>query len=209
MTLQDRLNLLLQLEGELTTKAHSVFRPLCIIECDFFVLGALKRILANSHAFRLLIEAKIFPCAAAILRMQLDTAMRLNGLTLAEDMHKCVTAVLNGEHFRQQRASSGDKMTDKFLHEKLAKQHAWVSSVYEETSDLVHLSGKQFYQSIAELNDCDGTFSLQVSSTDKTMDEQAYYEVVDAFLDATKLAGLLVLGYLVSRCFPTNKADGA
>ena len=40
---------------------------------------------AQARGFRDLIEARNFPCAAAILRLQIDTAMRINALSLVDD----------------------------------------------------------------------------------------------------------------------------
>src|SRR4051794_3184007 len=45
---------------------------------DFILLGAVKRMLALSDGFRGHIRQKNFTCAAALLRLQLDTALRLH-----------------------------------------------------------------------------------------------------------------------------------
>lgn len=57
-----------------------------IPDIEWYALGAIKKTASLSHAFCTLVRAKNTLSAAALVRLQLDTAMRMFGLTLVEDV---------------------------------------------------------------------------------------------------------------------------
>jgi len=74
-TLADRIAMIERLESELLRKvAGLVENGTAISHSDLVVIGAVRRTLAQSKGFRDLLETKNFPCAAAILRMQIRHA---------------------------------------------------------------------------------------------------------------------------------------
>jgi len=151
--LADRLAMIEGLETELLRKAAALFKLHdSVYQADFFVMGALKRSCAQSKGFRELISSQNFQCAAAILRCQIDTAMRVNALRLVADRDAMCSALLAGERFNALKDDTGKKMTDAYLREKLAEHHPWVNEVYRQTSDFVHLSGRHFYTSILSMD---------------------------------------------------------
>lgn len=199
-TLADRLSLIEKLEGELLRKAAAEFsKNQNIWQTDMFVMGALRRTLAQARGFREMLASKNFPCAAGILRMQLDTAMRVNALRLVDSREQFCSDLLGGKHFNKAKDVSGNKLTDAYLRQKLAEDHSWINPVYEKTSEFIHLSGQHFYNSIASMDDGSRTFRFVIGSEDPPRPDDAYFEIVDAFFEATKLAGLLMLGYFKAR----------
>jgi hypothetical protein len=167
LNLTDRLKRIEQLEDELIRKgAGIVGAGADLSHADFFIFGALRRTLAQARGFRDLINARNFPCAAAILRLQLDTAMRVNALSVVDDVDAACKAVLDGEQFNRLKDRDGNKLSDAHLRKKLAEKHPWISPVYERTSDFVHLSGKHFEVSIARTVDETRMAYFQISGHD-------------------------------------------
>jgi hypothetical protein len=208
LTLGDRLERLERLEAELIRKGAALVRKdSAIMQSDTFVFGAVKRTLSQSSGFRTLIKERNFPCAAAILRMQLDTAMRVNALRIVEDRDRFCEQILKGTRFNSLKDSAGVKLTDAHLRKKLAEDHPWIGPVYEQSSDFVHLSGRHFYNSIFKMDDDTRIMTLAISGTDPTNSEEDYFEIVDAFFEATKLAATLLLAYFTARSW--EEAAGA
>lgn len=200
LSLADRLKRIEQLEDELIRKgAGIVGAGADLSHADFFIFGALRRTLAQARGFRDLINSRNFPCAAAILRLQLDTAMRVNALSLVDDVDGTCKAVLDGEQFNRLKGRDGVKLNDAHLRKKLAERHPWVSPVYERTSDFVHLSGKHFEVSIARTDDETRMAYFQISGHDPRRPDETYFEAVDTFFEATKLAGMLLLAFWMAR----------
>ncbi|RWH52860.1 MAG: hypothetical protein EOQ82_24840 [Mesorhizobium sp.] len=198
--LAGRLRLLEQLEEELIRKgARSVGAGANLSHSDFFIFGALRRTLAQSRGFRDLINSRNFPCAAAILRLQIDTAIRVNALSLIDDVDRACKAVMDGEQFNRLKDRDGTRLSDAHLRKKLAEKHPWISKVYEQTSNFVHLSGRHFEVSIARTDDDTRMAYFQISGHDPDRPEKTYFEAVDTFFEATKLAGMLLLAFWTAR----------
>jgi hypothetical protein len=167
---------------------------------DMFVMGALRRTIAQASGFRRLLSERNFPSAAGLLRMQIDTAMRINALRLVANRDDfCRSLLFENGRFNRSNDARGNRMTDAYLRGRLAEDHPWVSPVYEWCSDYVHLSGRHFYNSVAAMNDDTHTMSLFIGAEDPKRQESDYYEVVESFLGATEIAAGLMLGYLHAR----------
>lgn len=200
LDLAGRLNRIEQLEDELIRKGAAIVGVGAdLSQADFFIFGALRRTLAQARGFRDLIKARNFPCAAAILRLQLDTAMRVNALSLVEDPDAACKAVLDGEQFNRLKDRDGNKLSDAHLRKKLSETNPWIGPVYERTSNFVHLSGKHFEVSIARTDDETRIAYFQISGHDPQRPNETYYEAVDTFFEATKLAGMLLLAFWMAR----------
>lgn len=200
LNLTDRLKRIEQLEDELVRKGASIVGAGAdLSHADYFIFGALRRTLAQARGFRDLINARNFPCAAAILRLQLDTAMRVNALSIVDDVDAACRSVLDGEQFNRLKDRDGNKLSDAHIRKTLAQTHAWISPVYERTSDFVHLSGKHFEVSIARTDDETRMAYFQISGDDPQRSEETYFEAIDTFFEATKLAGMLLLAFWMAR----------
>lgn len=201
-SLADHITRLSKLESEIITKSSSTINtgdPL--FYSDMFAMGAVRRTLSQSKGFRVLINEKNFPCSAAILRMQIDTAMRLNGLSLVPSINEACKFLIEGGKFNKLKSAEGNYLKDYTLKQKLAEEYPWVGSVYEETSDLVHLSMKHLYTSAHPKEEDDGLVHFILGTDDPPHPEEAYFEISEAFFEATKLAGMLSIALLKSTHF--------
>ncbi len=104
---------------------------------DLLMSAAINRSLSLSKGFSTLIQDKNLICAGAILRLQIDTAMRIFAGTLVEDSNQFAIDVISGKHIRNMRDRDGNNMTDKYLVGKLSDIYPWLTSVYEKTSGYI------------------------------------------------------------------------
>jgi hypothetical protein len=200
LSLAARLARIEKLEEELTRQGAALIGVGASLSyADFFIMGAVRRTLAQARGFRDLIGARNFPCAAAILRLQLDTAMRVNALSLVEDADVACEVVLGGGKFNRLKDRQGNKLTDHYLRNVLSEEHPWVSSVYERASNFVHLSGSHFEVAIACTDENTRLAHFQLSGQDPQRADEAYFEAVDAFFQATRLAAMTLLAFWMSR----------
>lgn len=195
---QLRLNAIENLERELIRKAAALINPGSrpMYMADTFLFGAASRTLSQAKGFRELIQSKNFPCAAAIIRLQIDTAMRINGLRFVEDIEACCKELFNGKQFDQIKDKDGQRLRDVHLRKLLAAEYPWIELVYKDTSDLIHLSMKHLWTSIARTDEKTGMVYFQFSGTDPHRPDETYFEALDAMFQATKLASLMILGCL-------------
>lgn len=213
-----RLSNIQKLEKDLTSKAASIISPgTPVYFVDLFAFAAANRMLAQSRGFRSMIEAKNFPSAAILLRTQIDTVMRVNGLQYLDAPEAQLREVFEGKKiFRElvswRKTEKGKviHMQDKFLLERLHEDVAWIGSIYKETSDFVHLSFRHLFHSIQNVDDeeCnddkDCIVNFAITGEDNAKDESAYYEICDAFFRVSKLTATTILGLLIARHAPNS-----
>lgn len=215
-SLQQRLGAIEKLEAELVEKAHAILPKGAINIVDFFILGATQRTLSQSTAFRTLIAARNFPSATVLLRTQIDTAMRINGLRMMANLETDVQRIFKGERTFDRLMSSPaagggkpERLTDAFLKKKLAEGHPWIEPLYEQTSDFVHLSFRHLFTAITETDAATQMATMAISGTDPKQDESVYYEVCDAFFRISRLTSMTILGVLMARHQPVKVKEAA
>lgn len=196
----ERLTKLTELQQQVLGTSKKLFdQNKSMYLADFYVMGALRRILALAKGFRSQIEDRNFLCAAPLVRMQLDTALRLYALSLVSNREEVAKQLLDGVPLSKLKDAQGQKLRDTYLVDQLSETYAWVKPLYAETSGFVHLSERHFFTSIAKTNDEEQVVHLSITSEDDGRAEADYYEVVDAFHESTRLAGIVLAGYLLAR----------
>lgn len=200
MSLELKLAELKKLEDGLIFKSRELMKSgETAYIADLFVIGAIKRIITLSSGFRILISDKNFPCSAAILRMQIDTAARLNALTIVKDVGQFCMQLFDGQRFDRIKDQSGHRLKDFYLIDKLSSKYPWVKGVYEETSDFIHLSTRHAFSAILGMDTERGIFRFQIDTKDPDREESEYFEILDAFIEASKIASLIAVGYIAAR----------
>src|SRR5262245_14785945 len=80
---------------------------------DLLAFGVLKRHVSTSAALRQLIEAKNMVSARALLRLQLDTAVRFSAAWLVARPHEFARQVLGGKQINELSDRDGKRLTDR------------------------------------------------------------------------------------------------
>jgi hypothetical protein len=171
---------------------------------DLLAAGALNRSKAHVAGFRTLLAGKNLICAGALLRLQLDTAMRFYAAFLVERPHEFALAVLAGQRVRDIKDRDGKKMTDGYLVQKLGQEFPWVPRVYEWTSGYVHLSSTHLLSALhTPIESADErSFMIKISAEDKPLPDFIYIEAADAFRAATDVLLRYVHGWVFTKANP-------
>src|SRR5208282_165119 len=120
---------------------------------DILAMGALNRSAGLCSGFQNMIEHRNLTCAAPILRLQLDNALRFSAAFLVADPHAFADAVVEGTPVKKLKDKSGAFMTDRHLVSHLSKQYPWVEKVYDTTCGYIHLSEKHILQAVESTSD--------------------------------------------------------
>jgi hypothetical protein len=113
---------------------------------DTLTNAVLKRSLALTAGFCSLIRSKNYLCAASLVRLHLDSLLRLSAVWLVDKPHDLASAVWDGKQIRDLTDKGGKRLTDRYLVECLGKDEPWVERVYEATSGFIHLSKAHVFQ---------------------------------------------------------------
>jgi hypothetical protein len=191
------LTALRALSGTHHQVAKALFTPTPrpIYHLDFVLVAALNRSLCLLKAFASLIDARNLVAAAPLLRLQIDTCLRLHACTLVADLDQFAAAILGGASVRDLRDRSGNKMADRYLLDSLAQHVPGLTEPYEHTNGYVHLSSKHIFNSLgvpeAARNFVPGMsdlpLNLKVSDDDHFVTTEAYREFILYFHRVTSL----------------------
>lgn len=196
---------LLRLDAEIVARGSRVAAD-PLYRSDFFVIGVLNRSLQLLHGFVLLVKNRQFICAAPLLRMQVDSALRLYAGSLVGNFDEFTDKLLEGKRIDRMTAVDGSRLTDRYLIQRLASASGeqWLEPVYESTSGYVHFSGAHLSRAVRAAEP--GHLHLQVSRHEGDASENTWLELVGAFGAATRLVLRLVDTWVAQKEqeLPTN-----
>ena len=158
--------------------------------------------MALSSGFRTLILERNLVCAGPLVRLQLDTSLRLFAGFIVEKPHDFAIEVFKGKHIRRMKDKDGNFMTDRYLVEKLAKQYPWIEPVYERASDYVHLSGTHILSSVDIIDKETGVMGMKASFLDKPFSDDIYIDAINAFRQCTRIVVIYIEGWIWTKNNP-------
>lgn len=173
-----------------------------IPDIGWYVLAALKKTTSLTHAFCALTRAKNTLAAAALIRLQLDTAMRIFGLSLVDDIEVVGTRLMNDESYRKLRSRDNELLSDKVLHRKLNEHYPGLSDEYEAGSSYVHLTAAHIKRGLFE-RPSTSTLFFHLNGTDESRPDEWFADIVSSFDQATRLTADLIEDFMRYRYTPT------
>jgi len=199
-SLEDKLARIERAEKSVLELFAQVMRPGAdMYLADFMLIGIAKRTVSLADGFRSLIVARNFTCAAALVRMQLDTAFRLYAATLVDDPEAYVRKVFHGHPVNKMKDRDGKPLTDSYLAKKLSETYPWIERVYKETSELVHFTNRHIFASAAKLDEATRTVRFMVAAKDPPRPDADYFEVVDCFYEAMRVTATIAAGLIEAK----------
>ena len=155
---------------------------------DLLALAALKRSLALQTGFRQMIVERNSICAGALLRLQLDTSIRMYGAWLVRDADEYAEKVLRGEKISGIRTVSGEKLTDRFLANELGKKYPWVPKLYDACCEYVHFSSLHISALFDGIDQENAVAHVKVSHIDSDLPDSYY---IGALVDSISCTTIL------------------
>ena len=147
----------------------------------FYLFGIARRALAQSAAFRKMVADRNSIVAQSLIRMQLDTVLRLYALFWVGDAEEFATKVFYGSQIDRLKAKDGQLLKDKYLIERLAERNEWIPSVYKETSGYIHFSNRHMQAALKLIDRESGHVQLQIGPYDVGKSTTYYGELLRAF----------------------------
>lgn len=172
---------------------------------DMMVLAAITRALSQNLGFVQLVESRNFLCAAPLVRLQLDIALRISAAWLVQNPHKFAEQVWDGEEVGKIKDKNGIRMTDAYLVDKLSLNFPWVPKVYKHSSGFVHLSQKHFYTFFENVRDDEEGrhATIRISPSPKIPDK-LYIQLLNAFSAGTDILIWYLEGWIQTKGASTS-----
>lgn len=151
---------------------------------DLYLVGIARRTLAQARAFKQCVEDRNWLVGSALLRLQLDTVLRLYALYWVADPEEFAGRVFRGEQIDRLKAADGKLMKDRYLIDQLKGDNPWIESVYKNTSGLIHFSDRHIFSAL-RVKDDTGTFESFIGPNDPEHALADFLEVLEAFVHCT------------------------
>ena len=147
----------------------------------FYLYGIANRTLAQTRAFKHCVEDRNGLVATAMLRLQLDTALRLYALFWVADADTFSEEVFKGKQIDHLKAADGELMKDKYLRNKLVATYPWVETVYKHTSSSIHFSNRHILDALEVNDEATGACTLRLWSNKPDQPIEDYADCVAGF----------------------------
>lgn len=111
---------------------------------DLYVVSSIHRIIKLDDGITTLSNCQNLEAAIPLLRMILDTCMRLLAVNIANDHQELLQAFFDGKNISKLKSLDGKPLTDGYLKDKLNELAPGVNKVYDELSSFIHFSEAHF-----------------------------------------------------------------
>ena len=188
-SVEDLLTKLGQLKNEVTRQLVDAWQADGgqVFSTDLVALGVARRTYALVDGFGELVRARNALCCGALLRLQLDTAMRFFACRLVDNPGTIALALLD-DSLGKVRSRDGKPMTDCYLHHELSKQYGeWVSRVYRSTSAFVHFTGRAMLDASIQHDAETGFETVSLEGPGRVWTESEMVEMVSAFAESVNV----------------------
>ena len=169
---------------------------------DLYANAAINRCLALSSGFRVMILDQNLICAGALLRLQLDTALRFFAGFLVDNPHGFAIEVLKGNRINKMLDKESKRMTDAYLVRKMAETYPWVEEIYDRASGYVHMSEVHMLSTVSNVDKESGIVELKASRHDQPLTDKTYLDTINTFRQCTKVLIIHVEGWIVTKSNP-------
>ncbi len=142
---------------------------------DFFLIAALNRTVNISKAYTTLIRDNNFIAAAPLVRINIDTLLRLYASIISEyDRNTFASKVMGGELIKKMKLNGTKKnLRDDTLYLELSKIEGmeWVTDIYKAGSSFVHLEKSHIFSSLKIADEKERTINMSIGFHDAFIPE--------------------------------------
>jgi hypothetical protein len=142
---------------------------------DFLLIAALNRTVNISKAYTTLIRDNNFIAAAPLVRINIDTLLRLYASIISEfDRNTFASKVMGGEIIKKMKLNgTGIKLDDRTLYLELSKIEGmeWLTDIYKAGSSFVHLEKSHIFSSLKIADDKERIVNMTIGFHDAFIPE--------------------------------------
>ncbi len=142
---------------------------------DIFLIAALNRTVNISKAYTSLIRENNFIAAAPLVRINIDTLLRLYASLISEyDRNAFASKVMSGELIKKMKLNgTKTKLDDRTLYLEISKIKGmeWVKDIYQAGNSFVHLEKSHIFSSLKIADDKERTINMSIGFHDAFIPE--------------------------------------
>ncbi len=138
---------------------------------DIYCITTLNRTFHILCGFIDLMKNDNYLCAASLIRIQVDSLLRLNAINLINDKNEFIKKIMDGEHIDKFKSTDNKPLRNSYLALEISKLKGfeWVNDIYDDGCKYIHLTDKHIFSTFktTELQNT-VAFSLKPCFNEKT-----------------------------------------
>lgn len=140
-----------------------------LFKSSHYILSIINRTISLNRGFITLFQANNYSTAISLIRLQLDSCLRLYAPTLTSNWLTFFQDVSEGKEIRNLKDREGKKMTDAYLIDKFDELENGFKLLYKNTCGFVHFSNThyQFSSKIKEQTEDKLLIQFSVGNADQ------------------------------------------
>jgi hypothetical protein len=146
---------------------------------DLIVFGIMDRSIGLVDAMPKLLADENIHAFAPLLRIQLDSLLRLHAFRIVHSRHDLASHVISGKSLKNFKDVGGNKFTDRYLVSSLKSKLPWVEPMYDSLCGWVHFSESHIFAAVSEGQE-DRTIEIGIGSDRKKVNPQLIEEATQA-----------------------------
>jgi len=165
---------------------------------DFLLIAALNRTVNISKAYTTLIRDNNFIAAAPLVRINIDTLLRLYASIISEyDRNTFASKVMGGELIKKMKLNGTKKdLRDDTLYLELSKIEGmeWFTDIYKAGSSFIHLEKSHIFSSLKIADEKERTINMSIGFHDAFIPESEKFgsavwmnKTVDSIIQQTQI----------------------
>ena len=127
-------------ENDLSINIRFTGKDIFSTDAGDLVIIIVNRSLRLIEAYSWLITQRNFVCAEPLLRLQIDSLMRMNSTQLFENPTWIVNCFLQDQELKKIKSKEGQSLTDRYLYTKISEIYPGLDELYKRCSASIHLS---------------------------------------------------------------------
>ena len=136
---------------------------------DLVFYGLTNRSWNVCDAILILVAKRNFVAAAPLVRIQMDTLLRLCYMRTLKQSDPFAKLILSGQRLNKTKDAEGKLLTDARLRDYARPRYPWIDKTYDELSRLVHFSDAHIYSSMTPLKaDGSNTIHIGIGQTEES-----------------------------------------
>lgn len=142
---------------------------------DIYLIASLNRTVNISKAYTSLIRDNNFIAAAPLVRINIDTLLRLYASIIsAYDRNTFASKVMNGELINKMKlGTTKQKLSDVTLYTEMSKieKMEWVTKIYKASNSFVHLEKSHIFSSLKVIDKKEKLINMSIGFHDSFIPE--------------------------------------
>ncbi len=166
---------------------------------DMFFVGVLDRSINLIDAIVVLTSRWNFVAAGPLIRLHLDTLLRLSYLRTTENHDTFILQILEGKQVNRIKDEKGRNLTDTRLCDYARSIFPQVDNVYKEASRLIHFSDKHVFTCIEALDETDRIAGFSIGKGLSRWSEKDILSLLECTTAITEVILAIMRGWILQK----------